>query len=173
MASTLSVDNIQGATTAANVKMPEGHIVQTVQFLRKGGITADANRPTSSLVAIDSSTFVDVMSKTITTKFANSKIYVSMNCVAYDGASTIRIMTKVLRNSTEINADEYGVYANASQMVNYVVNMIDSPNAAAGTSLTYKLQGARQSGSSTDTTFGYADSGGGGSASIVLMEIAQ
>ena len=29
--STLSVDTIQGQTTAANVKMPAGHIIQMVQ----------------------------------------------------------------------------------------------------------------------------------------------
>ena len=36
MGSTLTVDNIVGATTAANVKMPAGHVVQVVQYYRRG-----------------------------------------------------------------------------------------------------------------------------------------
>ena len=58
-------------------------------------------------------------------------------------------------------------------MMNYQVALLDSPSASAGTTLTYKLQTARQTGSSTSLSIGYGDSGGGSSASIILMEIAQ
>ena len=58
-------------------------------------------------------------------------------------------------------------------MQNYQVDLLDSPSANVGTTLTYKLQAARQTGSSTSLYIGYGDSGGGSSASIVLMEIAQ
>ena len=168
--STLSVDTITGQTTAANVKMPAGHIVQTVQYLRKGLHGTSM----SSLVNVQTSSFVDVMSKAIVTKFANSLIFVKMNCVFYESQSgqSARSTTKILRNSTEINADNYGAYNDYNVMGNYLVSMFDTPSAAAGTTLTYKLQAKRQSGSG-QCYFGYGDSNGGTSASIILMEIAQ
>lgn len=166
--STLSVDTIQGQTTAAKVKMPEGHVVQTVQYHRPGSLAS-----MNSLATLNSSTFVDIMSKAITTKFTNSKIYVGMSLVVYDGSVNARAKTKVLRNSTQIDADTYAIYCGAGVMMNYQVALLDSPSASAGTTLTYKLQTARQTGSSTSLSIGYGDSGGGSSASIILMEIAQ
>ena len=168
--STLSVDTITGQTTAANVKMPAGHIVQTVQYLRRG-LNATSM---SSLVNVQTSSFVDVMSKAIVTKFANSLIFVKMNCVYYETQSgqSARSTVKILRNSTEINADLYGAYNAYNIMGNYLVSMLDTPSAAAGTTLTYKLQAKRQAGSG-QCYWGYGDGSGGSSASIVLMEIAQ
>ena len=57
-------------------------------------------------------------------------------------------------------------------MGNYLVSMLDTPSAAAGTTLTYKLQAKRQAGTG-QCLWGYGDTNGGSSASIVLMEIAQ
>lgn len=168
--STLSVDTIQGQTTAANVKMPAGHIVQTVQYLRRGLNGTSM----SSLVNVQTSSFVDVMSKAIVTKFANSLIFVKMNCVFYESQSgqSARSTVKILRNSDEINADNYGAYNDYNVMGNYLVSMLDTPSVAAGTTLTYKLQAKRQAGSG-QCLWGYGDGSGGSSASIVLMEIAQ
>ena len=168
--STLSVDTIQGQTTAANVKLPEGSIVQTVQYLRRGLHGTSM----SSLVNVQTSSFVDVMSKAIVTKFANSLIFVKMNCCYYESQSgqSARCTTKILRNSTEINADNYGAYNDYNVMANYLVSMLDTPSAVAGTTLTYKLQAKRQSGTG-QCVWGYGDGSGGSSASIVLMEIAQ
>ena len=56
MASTLTVDNIVGATTAANVKMPAGAILQTV--------TKDFSDSTS--VTSSGTTYTDVTNGTIT-----------------------------------------------------------------------------------------------------------
>ena len=170
MGSTLTVDNIVGATTAANVKLPEGSIVQTVQYLRKGLHGTSM----SSLVNVQTSSFVDVMSKAIVTKFANSLIFVKMNCCYYESQSgqSARCTTKILRNSTEINADTYGAYNAYNVMGNYLVSMLDTPSAAAGTTLTYKLQAKRQAGTG-QCYWGYGDGSGGSSASIVLMEISQ
>ena len=166
--STLSVDTITGQTTASKVKMPEGHVVQTVQYHRPGSLTSLSN-----LATLDSSTFADIMTKAITTKFANSKIYVTMNIIAYDGSANARVMTKILRDSTQIDADRYGIYCSSGTMQNYQVSLLDSPSANAGTTLTYKLQAARQTGSSQSLKIGYGDGAGGSSASIILMEIAQ
>jgi hypothetical protein len=65
MASTLTVDTIVGATTAANVKLPAGHIVQVVSV------------DMSSQVAVSATpAYTNILSGSITPKFAGSKILV-------------------------------------------------------------------------------------------------
>ena len=167
--STLKVDTIQGKTTAGTVAMPAGHIVQAVSFDRIGLVGSSV----AHLLIVNSTSFADVMSKTITTKLANSKIFVSMNVVGFNGSSTLRVSTKIFRDSTQINGDVYGLYGDQANMVLYSVSMLDAPSASAGTTLTYKMQAARESGSDTNHRVGYGDSGGGSSANITLMEIAQ
>ena len=176
MTSRLLVDKIEGKTTANTVQMPSGSIVQAVQFHRPGklGSVPDNLPGTSSAnVQLSSSSFVDVISKTITTKLANSQIYVTLSVVVYDGTTNVRAKTKVLRDSTQIDGDQYGAYAGQSTMASYQVFILDTPNASAGTTLTYKLQAARASGSSSGLSIAYGDSSGGSSASLTLMEIAQ
>ena len=168
MTSTLKTDKIEGVTASGTVQMPSGHVVQVVSFDRPGSESASV----STLITLDANSFSDVMSKAITTKLANSKIFVSMDIVAYAGSNTQRVMTKVLRESTVINGDEYAVYGASSIMYNYVFSMIDSPSASAGTTLTYKLQAGKHSGAG-NVNFGYGDSSGGSNANITLMEIAQ
>ena len=68
MGSTLTVDTIQGATTAANVKFPPGSIVQHVQ-LSNTGRGAQSSHNSNSFAHIGSK--FDV---TITPKFNNSLI---------------------------------------------------------------------------------------------------
>ena len=65
--STLSVDAIQGKTTAGTVAMPAGATIQVV----------DSGAKTTS-VTVQSTTFTDtnMVSVAITPKFATSKIYV-------------------------------------------------------------------------------------------------
>ena len=68
MASTLTVDNIVGATTAANVKLPAGSVLQVVttkQFA--AGITTTSSSYVTTGVAV-----------TITPKFATSNIHLSL-----------------------------------------------------------------------------------------------
>jgi len=166
MASILKTDKIEGVTASGTVQMPSGSIVQAVSFERVG-----SNSSLSALAVLTSSSFVDVMSKSITTKLASSKIFVSVDIVAYDGSNNMRVKTKFLRDSTEINGDIYALYGPSSIMYNYVFSMLDSPSASAGTTLTYKLQAAVTGGSTT--TIGYGDTGGGSNANITLMEIAQ
>ena len=168
MGSTLTVDNIVGATTAANVNI-KNHIVQTVQFTRLavyGGAASGGN------VQANSTTFVDIMSKAITTKVANSKILVTMRCVGYvsGGNGTTRGASKIFRNSTLIGGDSYAWYAANTTMCVHSVSFLDAPSVAAGTALTYKMQG--NSGTGT-MAYMYSDSSGSSFNDITLMEIAQ
>ena len=68
MGSTLTVDNIVGATTAANVKVP-GAIIQTV--------TTELSQDDGALGTITSASFTELTALrcTITPKLTGSKIY--------------------------------------------------------------------------------------------------
>ena len=169
MGSTLTVDNIVGATTAGTVKMPAGHVIQTVQFTRLG---VHGSASPSGNVSANSSTFVDIMSKAITTKVANSKILVTMRCIALvsGGNGSTRGESKVFRNATLIGGDTYAWYGANDTMLNHSVSFLDAPSVGAGTALTYKLQG--NSGTGT-MIYMYSDSGGASFNDITLMEIAQ
>ena len=68
MGSTLTVDNIQGATTAANVKLPAGSILQVVT----------ASQSAASITTTSSSFVTTGLAITITPKFATSKIHLSL-----------------------------------------------------------------------------------------------
>jgi len=145
------------------VDAPSGTIVQVVQFLDNGSYSSG-----SSLLNTSTSTFQDVMSKSITTKVANSYILVDVVCVGYYGGGNLRGRSKLFRNSTQIDGDPYAWYGDTSTMVVHTIKNLDSPSATAGTTLTYTLQGAALTGT---PSLGYQDSGGGSHNSITLTEI--
>ena len=68
MGSTLTVDNIVGATTAANVKLPAGSILQVVT----------TKQFAASITTTSSSYVTTGLAVTITPKFATSNIYLSL-----------------------------------------------------------------------------------------------
>ena len=167
MGSTLTVDNIVGATTAANVKLPAGHIV--------GYKTQSAANSTQ----VSTSTYADITNMTLdyACKYSTSLVYVIVNlavfipqqATAWQGAGI-----KILRGSTALYTDVgYGVghytdSANDRFMHNIAVTATTSPSNTS--SQTYKVQGAKLQGSS------YADfnnPGYHGSGRITVMEIAQ
>ena len=177
MVGTLTVQNLQGPTSGANankVIIASGHtfipssgqIIQTVQYLRAGATGSNS----SSRVDVTTSTYVDLMSKSITTTVANSKVRVMVGLVGYNGSSEVRGSVRLYRNSTIIDGDQYAFYAPSSTMCNFIVDHIDIPSASAGTTLTYKIQG-NNSGSNT-MMYLYGDSGGAATNSITLQEIA-
>jgi hypothetical protein len=174
--STLHVENLKGLSSGGNANkiiVPSGqtllapdHIIQTVQHLHSA--TGSTNQGRVDMSA--SSGFVDVFSKAITTKVANSKILVLCSCVAHTATNTMRVKSKMLRDSTEIYTDPYGWYGDAGEMDIHTILHLDSPSASAGTSITYKLQ-ADNVGSGI-VYMRYADGGGTCHSSLTLMEIA-
>ena len=163
--SILKVDTINEKTSGNGVIIPD-HIVQTVQHLHSATGTTNQGRIDMSA----SSGFLDVFSKSITTKVANSKIVVFCRCIAHSG-STIRVKSKMLRDSTEIYTDPYAWYGVSAEMDQHTIIHIDSPSASAGTTITYKLQ-ANNVGLGV-VYMKYADGGGTCHSSLTLMEIAQ
>ena len=170
MGSTLIVDNIQGATTAANVKLPAGCIVG-YKFVNSATNTD-----------ITSSSFSDLngMSITYAAKYSTSYLVflVSYHVFVHQqngqnwGTAGVRLRNTT--DSTNLIADAgYGIGHNiagnddrlmqrGSFEVQYDVN--------ATTSKTYTLQGARLRGSGT-MSFNHSSYGMGGS--ITVLEIAQ
>ena len=143
MASTLTVDNIVGATTAANVKLPAGCILQVVQ----GELLTQASNSSSS--------YSDLLSQAITPKYNNSKILIQ--CTGCGTPQTANALYfKLLRGSTEIGSGTGGGYYNvASALTNpgngeqfdvkgWTIQFLDSPATTSAT--TYKIQSAAVNG---------------------------
>ena len=143
MASTLTVDNIVGATTAANVKLPAGCILQTVQTAKTDTFTAGQN-----------TAFADItgLSVSITPASASNKILVTYNVNVGGPNGGYRAFIHLMRGSTDIyrGADSNSrtrcsnfIYTRNDSVGHIAAYMatgthLDSPNTTSAT--TYKLQ---------------------------------
>jgi len=177
MASTLSVDSIVGATTAANVKLPAGSILQTV--------TKDFSDQTS--VTSSGTTYTDVTNGniTITPKFNNSKILIIPNMqmliqdssqnYTYFGVRCLRGSSTVLGPTITLDSNgsyDYGIAVGPASGVNASIQFdtritahhIDTPATTSAT--TYKFQVINYDSGRT-TTVNHT-----GASSILAMEIS-
>ena len=98
--STLSVDTIQGKTTANTVQMPSGHVIQTVQALK------------TDVFSTSSTSFTDItgLSVNITPKFSTSKILISYHVTVGHNTgtqNTIQLVRQVSSSDTVINPCAY------------------------------------------------------------------
>ena len=176
MGSTLTVDNIVGATTAANVKLPAGTPVQivTTSFSDQTKVTA------TSYTAITGASLA------ITPKFATSKILVTVNFSMriYDGNTNYANGSfQILRGSTAINGSvptdgsgtfEVGAYdsGGSSTEVNmrYTNIILDSPSTTSATTYSVKMAAYGSAGGEIGVNLGTAANG---TSHIILQEIAQ
>jgi hypothetical protein len=160
MASTLTVDNIVGATTAGNVHMPGG-VVQVVQGT------------TSTRIAISTGTYTFTgLTATITPKFNNSKILVQ---IEQQGCKATLIQTgdinlRLQRNSTDIYKFALGYfYGNVTTEFRSGISgcYLDSPATTNAT--VYRTMFAANDGGSCTVQNDNANT----ISTITLMEIAQ
>lgn len=172
--STLSVDAIQGQTTAANVKMPAGHVVQVQSGQCIAQTTLSSNR----------TAYTDVgLSVTITPKYSNSKIHVHATGNTYATAGgdnpLHRIVRTVSGSATTIASTDYMCYSGHGDGTGgaYVQSVMDTAQSTAAHE--YKIQ-LRSDTNSNNVYFNVNDSGGAGPATnesqlstIMVMEIAQ
>jgi hypothetical protein len=167
MASTLTVDNIVGATTAANVKLPAGHIV--------GWGSASA----ATSLQVSSGAFADIpgMSLSYACKHSDSIVYVIVNVhlfIPQQATAWQSAGIQILRDSSALYYDSgYGVghytdSANDRFMTNISVQAASAPGNT--NAFTYKVQGKKFQGTGS-ADFNNSSYGGGGR--IVVMEIAQ
>ena len=159
--STLSVDTIQGQTTAANVKLPAGCILQTIQ--------GSTNTPMTSSV---STSYTDTgLTATITPKFATSKILVRI--YQHYRFDRYGFSIKIMRGSTDVHVptNNYLVYnsdVNNDQRNYLNYEVLDSPSSTSA--LTYKTQ-VRLTTSTSGTNLEIQ--GNNFFSFMTLMEIAQ
>jgi len=135
MASTLTVDNIVGATTAANVHIPN-HVVQVKQFVL------------TTVDSISTTTFSDSpLTVNITPSSTTSLIRVTIN--GYFGIHfwNAHPYWRLRRGSTSISHNEGNMFPNVQQdsdkdqrsCLPLIMDILDSPSTTS--QVTYTLQG--------------------------------
>ena len=175
MGSTLTVDNIVGATAAASVKMPAGYVVQTQYGSQSGARTQST-----------STTYVDIlgMSVTITPKYATSKILITASfpdTFVVNSSLANSLYLKIVRNVGGGSfsdvcqvADRQGIGAGAGagsstvaeSMQSMSYSFLDSPTTTSA--CIYK--GQLKSFNTNQVNVGQQSSG---LVNIIAMEIAQ
>ena len=136
--STLSVDTIQGQTTAANVKLPAGSILQTLSTTK---IDDHFQAATTSFVDVTGVTL------TITPKYNNSKILITVSGAFSHNTSSRLSLFNLVRGSTAIGlptspkseSATRAMYHNGTDQLHQLhIEFLDSPATTSAT--TYKLQ---------------------------------
>ena len=198
MASILKVDELQGATTATAVAMPSnthipGAVVQVIY-----GKDTSANAFAANTAALGHT----MVTTTITTKIANSKIYISAQIChgvggtasnmdshdatfgCYSGTTLIggvsgrntRTTANAPGNSTWYQTDvpfspsRDMQYGNGYDVYYKYFQFLETPNTAAGTTITHRIALWNQ-----DTFYHNrcrANASGGGISTMTVMEIA-
>ena len=161
MGSTLTVDNIVGATTAANVKMPAGAVLQVQQAYARGGVDANSTAFVASGIDID-----------FTPKYATSKVLIQVTGCYDTDAGGRQMYAVIYRDSTRLdNVSDSGSTGLASawnagdrQISNFNIMWLDSP--ATTSSIHYELY--HKSGGSFTTEMGSQNI----RSTITCMEIA-
>ena len=162
--STLSVDTIQGKTTAGTVAMPAGAMLQVVQSHVTGYSTTSSNTNSSTGLTV-----------AITPKFSSSKVLITGNINGcYSNGATRYAKYELYKGGSflvYLHALVGYIHTNAS--INYDVDWsfsyLDSPNTTSAT--TYDLQWSAQNGGSSYFN-NYGSSNNTTRSTITAYEIA-
>ena len=170
--STLSVDTIQGQTTAANVKLPEGTPV--------GWKTAAA--VTSTQFNTNSYVTASGITLSYAPKFAGSILYFNIHLHAFFGQyqnnwATIGVKLINATDNVIIFQDvgygtgKYSTDANDREMAYIGFNGAYAPNSAS--SKTYTVQVTKLAGGGSGSGMDVNNPSYGGGGRLTVMEIAQ
>ena len=175
MGSTLTVDNIVGATTAATVKLPAGCILQTLSTTKTDTFSANS----AQIQAVTG------LSVAITPKFSTSKVLIMADVSASVIDSGRGYLGLYKNGSVLVQGDAAGSRVRAvaqlsgddsGEALSSTVNFLDSPNTTSSTTYQIYLIGE---GSSTQVHVNRSHSDGDGTgrgrfiSTITAMEIAQ
>ena len=161
MASTLTVDNIVGATAAGNVHIPGG-VVQLV----------NAKKSPQAITTSSTSYVTTGMSVTITPKFSTSKIFLTLQGGGhYLPQATSMASVTIYKGSTNIGPAQgfesiYSTSGNYS-IVAHSLAEYDNTGGTAGTPITYTIYMKTAAG-----TYQFQNSDRG-TVNFTAMEIAQ
>jgi len=163
--STLSVDTIQGKTTAGTVAFPSGVTIQTVRTEYR------------TYASITSTSFVATgLTGTITPKFSNSKILITVfingmfnngsakfiSLSLYKASSSIAVLDTAVGYNTASDEINYGIHSNVYQHE-------DSPSTTSATTYTVYWKTS----ASTAVINNWNSSTGDSLSTITLQEIKQ
>ena len=179
MGSTLTVDNIVGATTAASVKLPAGSVLQTQTFQ---GYNGDGTHTTLS---VSSTTYgATAVQVSITPKYSSSKILVTFHAQGFYQEGVVANSVKLALYKSVAGGSFSGVsglssgqvsrhigymnHANSTTLHQTSFQHLDSP--ATTSALIYKIYLARLHSSSG---YGRILANADDSFSITAMEISQ
>ena len=158
--STLSVDTIQGQTTAANVKLPAGHVVQS------------AFNNTELFTSTTSSTYADLIKISFTPKFSNSFLFINCFMRYQCSGSLDDIKIKVLHDSTNIfEVDRYTLYTGVANQIATVSFQSFVSSTGSTSSRDIQFQSAVYTGSQTLSV--NVNNSSGTATSMFIQEIAQ
>ena len=156
MASTLTVDNIVGATTASTVHAP-GHVIQVQSVASSAQLTLSS---TNTWVATG-------IQLNITPKFSNSKIFVTLAFSYRTSNGTNNSNFTLYRGTTNLLHSTKGtgtLFSGSSYYQGHqTISFLDSPNTTSSTSYQLRMMGNTTTSVNTD----------GGHGTITLQEIAQ
>ena len=172
MGSTLTVDNIVGATTAANVKLPEGSVV--------GYKTVTA--ATSTQFNTNTYTLVTGMQIAYAPKFSTSKLMFNVQCHMFFGqlqnawaSVSMKLLNSTdsaaLHTDTGYGTGKYSTDASDREMA--YLHLFTEYAPGATTSKTYQFQVAKITGSGSGSGFDANNPSYGGGGRITILEIAQ
>ena len=179
--STIVTDNIEPRTAGltTNIKLPAGHIIQTVS----GERTTTATCSAGSTNADPGSDWVDVLSVNITPA-SNTKCMIMIDAIVGTNGASGYALVRVLRDLTQLNKIDGRTYgwealaaAGTQVSVPYSRIIYDTHGANGSTEITYKLQLGRQN-ASHDVFIGRSFSGtdnpydSSRSTTMTIMEIA-
>ena len=164
--STLSVDTIQGKTTAGNVAMPAGMVLQ----VQSSQVSAWSPTNSQSLISTG-------LAVSITPKFSNSKVLVSVSMNGlYTDAGTTYALYHLYRGGSIINFMTSVQGQNAGSGYEYGAclsnQFLDSPSTTSATTYTVYYRS-----SASGQSVGFNNYGIGGNntttSQITAMEIKQ
>ena len=175
MTSTLKADKIEGVTASGTVQMPAGHVIQVVQ-----GDTGDQTTTSSS--------YSDTgLTATITPKFSNSKILVSVKGI---GSASVdnnqQVIFRMVRNQPSAdtivdgqgnlpyNSNQFGkgfaVVEGQRERYPVMCDLLDSPSTTSA--IAYKMVWLATSSTGYLGRWG-TDGNWNVRTTLTLMEIAQ
>jgi len=185
MASTISVDTLQGSTTAGTIQMPPGHVIQVVF----------GEYHTASTAAFNSGSFAPMTTAqaTITPQFASSKILVHCNGTGSGPGLSNEYSWHLKRGSSWIGGNSIGKSGNThasggtgvgsstgnENVATLSFHYLDSPATTNATTYILGFQGGETTTYyiNRGTTSGWNNSSynfyNTGGCTITLMEIAQ
>ena len=172
MGSTLTVDNIVGATTAANLKLPSGCMV--------GQKTVTA--ATSTQFNTNTYTLVTGMEIAYAPKFSTSKLMFMVQCHMFFGqlqnawaSVSMKLINTTdgvaLSTDTGYGTGKYSTDASDREMA--YLHLFSEYTPGATSSKTYQLQVAKIQGSGSGSGFDANNNNYGACGRITILEIAQ